>query len=340
MTENSSHGEQASGTAMATAFMRALAAYDPRKEIRGNDYLAEIFLEERQKKPLKDLAIRAWVMKNKIAPGAYEFMIARTAFFDRIVEQALKENIEQLVLPGAGYDSRPYRFKKFIQNTKIFELYTATLIIAKAVIPAKAGIQKNTGFRVKPGMTNRIRLMSSCIDAKLTQQRKKECLQQADISISEQISFVPINFEIDNLKDTLSEAGYSQGEKTLFIWEGVTYYLSAEAVDNMLAFVKSDSPSGSSISFDYASLSNEALSENGAKELRKHLRSQYANEPTKFGIQDGKIETFLAERGFAMIEHLTAAEMDEKYLSMGGYSDVGRVPSLFCLVHAKEIGKK
>ena len=50
-------------------------------------------------------------------------------------------------------------------------LYTATLIIAKAVIPAKAGIQKNTGFPrikygaglVKPGMTNRLRFMSSCI---------------------------------------------------------------------------------------------------------------------------------------------------------------------------------
>ena len=61
-------------------------------------------------------------MKNKIAPGAYEFMIARTAFFDRIVEQALKVNIGQLVLLGAGYDSRPYRFGKFIQDTKIFEL--------------------------------------------------------------------------------------------------------------------------------------------------------------------------------------------------------------------------
>ena len=63
--------------------MRALAACDPRKEIRRNDYLAEIFLDEEQKKPLKDLAIRAWVMKNKIAPGTYEFMIARTAFFYR-----------------------------------------------------------------------------------------------------------------------------------------------------------------------------------------------------------------------------------------------------------------
>jgi hypothetical protein len=34
-------------------------------------------------------------------------------------------------------------------------LYTASLITTKHVIPAKAKIQKNTGFRVKPGMTDR-----------------------------------------------------------------------------------------------------------------------------------------------------------------------------------------
>ena len=42
-------------------------------------------------------------------------------------------------------------------------LYTATLIKATHVIPAKAGIQGNTGFRVKPGMTNWLRCMSLCI---------------------------------------------------------------------------------------------------------------------------------------------------------------------------------
>jgi methyltransferase (TIGR00027 family) len=298
-TEKSSLDRQASRTAMATAFMRALAAYDPRKEIRGSDYLAEIFLEEKQKRPLMDLVIRAWVMKDKIAPGAYEFMIARTAFFDRKVEQALKENIEQVVFLGAGYDSRPYRFAKFIQDTKIFEL-----------------------------------------DAEPTQQRKKEYLRQAEITISEQISFVPINFETDNLRDALIEAGFSRERKALFIWEGVTYYLSAEAVDNMLAFVRSNSPSGSSISFDYASLSDEALNEDGAKELRKHMQSRFSNEPTKFGLQAGKIGAFLAERGLEVVEHLTAAEMNEKYLSIGGYSYLGKVPSLFCLVCARVIGEK
>ena len=33
-------------------------------------------------------------------------------------------------------------------------------MIEKGVIPAKAGIQKSAGFRVKPGMTNCIRFIS------------------------------------------------------------------------------------------------------------------------------------------------------------------------------------
>jgi len=53
----------------------------------------------------------------------------------------------------------------------MFVLYAATLITTNDVIPAKAGIQENTGFPrieygaglVKPGMTNYTGLMLSCI---------------------------------------------------------------------------------------------------------------------------------------------------------------------------------
>jgi hypothetical protein len=41
--------------------------------------------------------------------------------------------------------------------------YIVTLIAPKGVIPAKAGIQEKTGFRVKPGMTDGIRLISLCM---------------------------------------------------------------------------------------------------------------------------------------------------------------------------------
>ena len=70
------------------------------------------------------------------------------------------------------------------------------------------------------------------------------------------------------------------------------------------------------------------------------MQSQHSNELTKFGIRTGKIEAFLAERGFEVIEPLTAADMNEKYFSIGGYSDVGKIPSLFCLIYATVIEKK
>jgi methyltransferase (TIGR00027 family) len=288
---------QLSETAMATATMRALAAHDEREEVRGSDYLAELFLTEDRKSPLKDPAVREWVMKNKIAPGAYEFMIVRTAFFDHVVEQTLRENAAQIVFLGAGYETRPYRFTDLIQDTRIFEL-----------------------------------------DTQPTQQRKKELLYQASIPIPEQLVFVPINFNTDNLKDVLFGAGFNKDQRALFIWEGVTYYLSAEIVDDTLSFVRSNSPTGSSICFDYASLSPEALNENGVKKLRELMKSDHPAEPTRFGIQQGKLESFLSKRGYEIVEHLTPREMERKYLTLHDGSSVGKLPPLFCLVHAMVSG--
>jgi O-methyltransferase involved in polyketide biosynthesis len=70
------------------------------------------------------------------------------------------------------------------------------------------------------------------------------------------------------------------------------------------------------------------------------MRSRYSGEPTKFGIRAGDCEAFLAMRGFEVKEHLTAADMREKYLSIDANPGAGKVPSLFCLVYATVIGKK
>jgi len=44
------------------------------------------------------------------------------------------------------------------KGTSIF----TSMIFQKDVIPAKAGTQANTGFRVKPGMTTPAGLLSAC----------------------------------------------------------------------------------------------------------------------------------------------------------------------------------
>jgi methyltransferase (TIGR00027 family) len=282
-----------SETALATATMRALAAHDERDEVRGADYLAEVFLTEDRKAPLKDPALRAWLLENKIAPGAYEFMIARTAFFDHVVRDALLQEISQIVILGAGYDSRPYRFRELVKDTRIFEL-----------------------------------------DAIPTQLRKKEVLEQAGIPIPDRLAFVPIDFNHEDVKEVLPAAGFSRERRTLFLWEGVTYYLPAEVVDETLRAIRAISPAGSSICFDYASLSLDTLSEEGVVKLRALMKSDHPGEPTKFGIPQGKIDPFLAERGYTVIEHLSSVEMEGRYLTLRDGSILGKVPALFALVHA------
>ncbi len=288
---------QPSETAIATAFVRALAARDEREEIRGPDTMAEIFLPEETKRPLTDPAARTWVLRNRLTPGTYEFMIARTAFFDRIVAEALRDNVAQVVFLGAGYDSRPYRFAPLIRDTRLFEL-----------------------------------------DTRPTQQRKQELLRQAGIPLPKQLTFAPIDFDDDDLKDTLVRAGFTPGRRTVYVWEGVTYYLSAEVVDDTLGFIRENSAPGSAVAFDYASLSRQALSDGSVQQLREHMRSQYTSEPTRFGIREGELEGFLAQRGYEIVEHLTPAEIERKYLVRRDGSPAGKVPALLCLVHAALAG--
>src|SRR5208283_432495 len=180
----SSIEHQPSETAMHVTFLRALAAVDEREEIRGSDYLAEVFLPADRKKMLKKVTERVWLINNPPLIFTYGYIIARTVFFDQIVEQALRDNIPQIVFLGAGYDSRPYRFKDLIKETRLFE-----------------------------------------VDANSTQQSKMELLHKANISIPEQLTFVSVNFNTDDLKECLFKTGYDNNKKTLFICEGVTCYL-------------------------------------------------------------------------------------------------------------------
>lgn len=295
-TKNRDVEHQPSETALGVATLRAFAAREEREEIRGADYLAEIFLPAERSGILDNPAGRAWVIKNHLPPGVYEYQLVRTVYFDQVMEQALRSNIPQIVFLGAGYDSRPYRFQALIKETQIFEL-----------------------------------------DIHTTQQRKRELLAKANVSIPAQLTYVPVNFTNDTLREVLHKAGYLEGRRTLFIWEGVTYYLPAEVIDDTLRFIKLHSSVGSTVCFDYNALSPEAAEAFGVKELKEFMSSQSPAEPIKFGIEEGKTVAFLAERGFKILDHLTAEEMEKKYLTLLDGSLAGKVPALHCLVHAEVV---
>ena len=265
---------QPSESAMTVAFCRALAALDEREELRGLDYLAEIFLTEDRRRPLKDRTSREWVIQKLVTPELYGYFRARTAYLDDIFEQALRENLPQIVFLGAGYDTRSYRFRELIKETRIFEL-----------------------------------------DIQPTQQRKKELLRQANVPIPAQLAFVPINFKTERIEAGLLETGFNKQKRTLFIWEGVTYYLPLEAVSDTLNAVKMNSPVGSTLCFDY---------------MTEAVPSAYTAEPFQFWTESEKIGMFLAERGFEVTDHLGPAEIEKQYLTTVDGSVTGKTLPFFC----------
>jgi len=281
-----------SETAIFAALYRAIANKEFKTERFGSDYLAEYFLPFHFKFLIKFKKIRINVKNksNKLTPGMYEYMLARTAFIDNVFIDALNKNIPQIVLLGAGYDTRAYRFAKLNNTTKIIELDIAT-----------------------------------------TQNRKKKCLKKTQIDFPKHVTLVPIDFNKKSLKNVLEKAGYEINEKTLFIWEGVSYYLEPDSVDATLEFVKNSSHNESVIAFDYAiSISEENINNYyGVKKFAQTWRKHRSDELFRFAIDEGKIESFLEQRGLKIVNHLDNREIEKTFLLNEKGSLIGQITGSF-----------
>jgi methyltransferase (TIGR00027 family) len=294
---NNSVDQKPSETASFAALRRAIAHKEFNNDRLGPDYMAEYFLDSPAPFLIKFKTTREMI-KNRLdgfLPGLTEYVIARTAFFDNIFIEALIKKTPQIVLLGAGYDSRAYRFDKLNTATKIIEL-----------------------------------------DSDATQNRKKECLQKAHIDIPNQVTFVPMDFNQDSLKDKLEKAGYDNQEETLFLWEGVSYYLQPVSVDATLEFVSHNSHNDSVIAFDYAvTISDENIDAYyGVREFAQTMQEHHADEGLLFAIDEGKTGSYLEQRGLKIVNHLDNKEIEGTFLLDESGSLIGPITGHFRFVLA------
>ncbi|MCD1294200.1 SAM-dependent methyltransferase [Methanocella sp. CWC-04] len=69
-----------------------------------------------------DEARKRWERLNSSLPGVYNSIVARVRFFDDIVSSSVDEGIDQIVILGAGYDTRAYRIEGIKKGMKVFEV--------------------------------------------------------------------------------------------------------------------------------------------------------------------------------------------------------------------------
>jgi methyltransferase (TIGR00027 family) len=292
---------RAKDTAELTAFGRAAGAFERSDSLLKNpDDMAREFLGWRlgffadlcAVGPLRRLVDRAY---ERTAPGAARYLLVRTKHFDQLVLDEVEAGAKQLVILGAGYDTRAYRFRDRLANVRVFEL-----------------------------------------DHPDTARRKIQILTKNHGALPTHVAYVAIDFQRESLEARLRGAGYDEKLRTFFLWEGVTYYLAEAAVDLVLRTARDRSGPLSSIAFDYAyrSVVEGGSDAYGADVIRKKVKS--LGEPFTFGIEEGKLSSFLAERGFELVSDLGPKALDERYLKGPEGEDLGHVSGFFSIALARK----
>jgi len=170
------------------------------------------------------------------------------------------------------------------------------------------------------------------IDHPATQTVKKKKLKQIFGKLPSHVTYVPADLQNRDFASSLLATGYNQNLKTLFIWEGVTMYLDAGSVDQVLLFVSQNSGTGSSIIFDFTSPQVVQGREKRTEALAWRQKTTDVGEPLKFGIAPGDLDSFLKQRHFSRIASVTHDDLKKAYFN---HPEDKRLPTpILTIAHA------
>ena len=256
-------------TAHLTAWARALGRIIA-GDVANGDYLAENVLLPYQRFLNRTPKLARSFLERGL-PGALGYFNARTQYFDEVLLQEARVGIEQLVILGAGFDSRSMRFSEALRTARVFEVDLPEVLAIRA--ERLLGHQQTTALATA----------------------------------------VPIDFEHDDLAEALRGQGYRSDARTLFLWEGVTYYLPVEAVRAVLSLVASQSGPGSSILFDYVTQAFVDGDHSGYGTRRLAHAWRRLGDVNRFGVDD--VGPFVGPIGLDLRSDIDAGELERRYLS-------------------------
>jgi methyltransferase (TIGR00027 family) len=216
------------------------------------------------------------------------YVTGRTLVFDRVVlNQRNKGKLQQLVLLGAGFDTRAYRLGLEHENTQIFEVDIASTQERKRTI--------------------------------IKQHLK-------DFHHHEQIKYVTVDFSRENFLTKLIESGFDvKNPHTVVLFEGVTMYLDWEpsGVKSTFESLARLAP-GTIIGFDVAQ-DCWSTPQNIARQKGRYMSAQIIDQVIKvgekfrFGLQANEtVEEKFTPLGFELLIDLGPRTLCKKFLTSPG----------------------
>jgi methyltransferase (TIGR00027 family) len=171
------------------------------------------------------------------------------------------------------------------------------------------------------------------VDHPAMQQWKRQRLTELDIALPDNLTFIPIDFEVQTLVEGIAASPFKPHEPAFFSWLGVTQYLTTEAVLSTLQYVASSAAPGSEIVFQII-LSPSTLSaeDRAVVTVASQLAAQ-RGEPWLSFFEPTTLESQLRAMGFTEVLHFTPAEATVLYFQ--GRTDGLRLPNYFELIKAR-----
>lgn len=281
-------------TAELVCFARAAGALEPDPAVRNPDYLAREFIRLRFRLALLP-GIRPLMEKvyDRRVPGMYLYHQARTRHIDALLASEFAQAPPQLVILGAGLDSRAYRMRDLLGSTRVFE-----------------------------------------VDEPATGAWKQQCLQRWG-GDARHVTFVPVDFITDPLAMRLIEAGVDPGLRTVFLMEGVSYYLAESALRQTMSVLAS-AATGSALVFDF--IDRDALDHParffGAREFFPYAAQR--GEPILFGMAPAQVNEFVGQYGYSTASMALAGELQQRHLRLSDGTSRGRACDFFGIVLARK----
>ena len=150
------------------------------------------------------------------------------------------------------------------------------------------------------------------LDHPATQAYKRERVAGLAVKSAE-IRFCSLDFESRSISDALGDADFDGAAKTVWVWEGVTMYLTRPAYDASLDAIKELAAPGSHIAFTYVPPSygnavSRAIGDVAAKVIGEPLAGLIAKED---------VADSLSTRGFEIESDDSAIEWAERFWPAG-----------------------
>jgi methyltransferase (TIGR00027 family) len=193
----------------------------------------------------------------------------------------------------------------------ISDKVTASLNDVDAVVVLGAGFD-TLAYRL--ARTTRVPIFE--VDQPINITRKAAAVRRVLGAQPDSVRLVPLNFEHDNVLSALAGHGYRPESRTFFIWEGVTQYLTADAVHATLAALRPVA-SGSRLVFTYVRRDFiDGVNRYGAESLYRRFRGR--RQLWRFGLAPEEVATFLGGYGWRLTEQAGPDLIRQRYIEPTG----------------------